>query len=743
MNDTHSSMMKISMAGLIDMSVGKDQIIGRLTAGAACAFALLIGSDHASAQEALPTITIGARRHRVQPPSAPVSGSEGGEGAPATSASVSGASGQREQAARVSSSTAVFGRDKIGTDRIDTVPRVLDATPNAVFSPQGGPIAIRGIGSLGRTGGVDRQLSVGVFLDDVFIGRPYGIPDFLDGLERVEVIRGPQVTRFGWSTLAGAVNLVSPAPADQAGGSLEGSLGRFRMTKVNATLDAPGAPGSLSAHAFASYGRSGGYVLNEYSGGEILAREHVLTRLSALGQMGDATTLRLNVDYYHTRDDGDIVLSPVEDALLSRANYNFPQYRMNDIGGVSARVTHSFGPFDLTSISALRGFYYDFNLDGDFTTAPLFFQGERQQQQQASQEFRLTSTIDGPLSWMVGGTYMFEHFKAQQFFGLERAPTAPDRNLLDQESNTISGVGQLTWKPLDRLIFAGGLRYTHVTRDAAAETRSPLGFGFFGAPTRVTTFASFNNLSPEFSATYLFDDHVAPFVRVSRGFVPGGISQFIDQYRRPNVYRSATAWTYEAGTKTKWLDDRLAFDIVGFYSDISNLQVVQSLSPTTRIVTNAGLSTSFGMEAEARARLFDEVTLSAGYGYTRAVFDSFVDARSRADYSGQEIPFAPWHSASAALDWRRPINDWVALFGGVQYSYKSSYLFVPNSDFRQNDISLLDARIGADIGPFTISLYGKNLLNDRYLNGYFLFGGTDYGSRALPRTFGVLARATW
>jgi iron complex outermembrane receptor protein len=432
-NDKHTlPRMHISTAGSIEMGV-RDEVIGRSAISAVCVLAMLSGGDQASAQSAssdrpadhsipvaLDAITIGAERKKTQAPSA------------STSSSVV--------------STTTLSADRIGVDRIDSVQRALDATPNAVFNPQGGPIAIRGIGSLGRTGGVDRRLSVGVFLDDVYIGRPYGIPDHLYGLERIDVVRGPQVTRYGWSTLGGAFNLMSPAPATKAGASVEGSVSSYGIARAATTLDAPMIPGSLGAHAFFSYGRGSGYVTNDYNGDKILGGENVVGRMSVQGQSGDATMLRLNFDYFHTHDDGDIVLSRVEDALRGHSRYNFPQYCTNDIGGVSARLTHSFDGFDLTSISAFRAFYYDFNLDGEFTSTPFFLQGERQEQQQASQELRPTSTLDGPMSWMAGATYMFEHFKAQQFFGLEAAPSAPDRSRLDQTSSTISGFGQLGWK---------------------------------------------------------------------------------------------------------------------------------------------------------------------------------------------------------------------------------------------------------------------------------------------------------
>ncbi len=650
---------------------------------------------------------------------------------------------RNELARDVPLSTTVLQAKDIGTDRIDTLSRAIDATPNAVFNPQGGPITIRGVSSLGPTGGVDRPQSVGVFLDGVYIARPYGLPRFMDDFGRIEVVRGPQATLYGMNTLGGAINLISTEPADSFKATLEGGLGSHGLGTVKGSFDAPLVPGSLYAHGFLSFGRSNGYVTNDYSGGKVLGGDNFAGKFSILGHIGDATTLRLNFDYSRIRDGGDVVYSPVKDALRLRANYNFPQHRENDIGGVSARLDHAFEAADLTSITALRGFTSDFKLDGDFSPYPLYWQREKQEQKQFSQEFRLSSNTDGPISWMFGGSYMFEDFKAQQQFGLEAMSAFPDRNAFDQASNTLSAFGQLGWKATDRLTFNTGLRYTHVSKDATAETFSPLGFNSFGAPARVSETPSFDNLSPEFSASYNFTQNVMGFARVSRGFLAGGMSQFISTTGQANQYKPETAWTYEAGTKTRWLDDRLELNLTGFYSDISNLQVVQFISPRTRIITNAGASTSYGLELEARAKVTDELTLTAGYGYTHAKFDSFVDPILGVDYSGRDIPFAPRHSVSAGLDWRRAVGGGVTVFAGANYSYKSTYAFTPSSTYRQAAVNLVDARIGIERGPFSISIYGKNLLDERYLSGFFDSRGTAYGSAAPGRTLGVLARARW
>jgi len=89
------------------------------------------------------------------------------------------------------------------------------------------------------------------------------------------------------------------------------------------------------------------------------------------------------------------------------------------------------------------------------------------------------------------------------------------------------------------------------------------------------------------------------------------------------------------------------------------------------------------------------------------------------------------------------MGDGFTVFVGANYSYKSSYAFTPSSTYRQSAVNLVDTGIGVERGSFSISIYGKNLLDKRYLSGFFESSGVAYGSAAPGRTFGVLARVTW
>ena len=232
-------------------------------------------------------------------------------------------------------------------------------------------------------------------------------------------------------------------------------------------------------------------------------------------------------------------------------------------------------------------------------------------------------------------------------------------------------------------------------------------------------------------------DNALGYFRVSRGYKGGGMTQFLGS-GTANTYDPETTWSFELGTKAFLLDDRLSFEAAAFYIDWKDQQVLQFVGPGIgRNVTNAGTSTSRGFEVATTAQLTPEFGLSLGYGYLDARFDSFVDPVTGEDFSDNDVPFAPRHSANVAARYSVPLVERITLTAGADYAFKSSYYFLADNDFEQEPTHLLDAWLTLERGPFSASVWAKNLLDEAYLAGYFQSFGVDMGSPARGRTYGV------
>jgi iron complex outermembrane receptor protein len=313
-------------------------------------------------------------------------------------------------------------------------------------------------------------------------------------------------------------------------------------------------------------------------------------------------------------------------------------------GGISARIDHDFGGMELTSITAIRGHDFSQFLDGEFTPTPSIVQGQVEKQRQFSQELRLSSNNDGPLRWTGGLFYMHEKFDGTQYFDLASLPRdLLSRDVFEQSADTYSAFGEVSYYVLPQLELSAGARLTHDSKSTSSEISSPSGTYMFGYPGYADGDVSFTNFSPEASATWHFSEGNIAYAKISRGYKAGGISPYIEADGSANSYDPETTTSYEIGAKATVLDGRVTLSAAAFYIDWKDQQAVIYTTPFTRVYRNAAAATSKGFEVEGTWAVTDALSLSGGYGYTRAEYDDFVDEVMGQNYTGNPLPFAPEH----------------------------------------------------------------------------------------------------
>jgi iron complex outermembrane receptor protein len=631
-----------------------------------------------------------------------------------------------------------LGAQELRPDRSDTLEGATMRSPNLHFNAQGGPVSIRGITSLGISGGVDRQPAVGLFIDDVYLARPMGYPQLTWGLDRVEVVRGSQSLLYGKNTIGGAVNLVLPTPDGTRGGEVLAGAGGKGGRRASLSWQAPLSQDFAIAASLAWSG-SDGYIHNRADGRTVADGDAASARFVLAGTFANGTRVRLSADYGRDGSDGGLWYAPLGLADAFEADHDFVPKNQVTGGGIALRLDHDFGGMELASITGWRGHDMDYWLDGDFSAAPYLVQGQTERQRQFSQEFRLASGGDMPLGWRAGLFYMREDFRGTQFYDY----ASLSRDLLsltdfNQKTTTASAYGEITWKPSEIWEILAGARYTSERKSTTSEMASPSGSNMFGAPGRAQGRISYDDFSPELSVTRRLGPQSLAYAKLSRGFKSGGISPYIEADGSANRYDPEKTTTLELGWRTGAADGNWTLAATAFYTDWKDQQAVVYTSPVTRVYRNAAAATSKGVEIEAAARLDPEWRLTFGYGYTDARYDDFVDSVMGQDHSGNPMPFAPRHSISLGLDWVRDLADGRQLTAGLDYSFRSSHSFTPDNAFRQAAVHLLDMRIGIEAGGWSASFFARNLTDERYLRNYFDWGGTPYGVAAPGRTVGFL-----
>ena len=290
-------------------------------------------------------------------------------------------------------------------------------------------IFIRGIGS-----GINQafEQSVGYYVDGVNYPRAQQArAPFLD-LERVEVLRGPQLILFGKNSVAGALNVTTAKPSDIFEGYLTTTY-EFGESEIitEGAVSVPISP-RLRTRVAARYRDMDGYVRNltlnrdepqredwtirgtveydvtqditaslkaEYSDFDVLGRqlETLNETPAAAGPFTGLTYGQLLVGVFGA-DAGAL------NNTLDRQRSSNGDFSNNKLQTYVLNVDWNIGDYELKSISSFSGLKYDELCDCDYTGANVFLAGLQEDYDQYSQELRLTSPVNEFYDF-VGGVY--------------------------------------------------------------------------------------------------------------------------------------------------------------------------------------------------------------------------------------------------------------------------------------------------------------------------------------------------
>ncbi|HEY6000106.1 MAG TPA: TonB-dependent receptor [bacterium] len=141
----------------------------------------------------------------------------------------------------------VVTREEIDALDARTVADVLATVPGVIVSQTGQPGGQTSVFLRGASSGQTLVLVDGVRVNNAFNGRYDFVDTTVDNVERIEVVRGPQSTRYGSDALGGVINIVTKRSAAANSGSALVEVGENASTRVRAATTAVLGPVSLSA----------------------------------------------------------------------------------------------------------------------------------------------------------------------------------------------------------------------------------------------------------------------------------------------------------------------------------------------------------------------------------------------------------------------------------------------------------------------------------------------------------------
>ncbi|MBU5937161.1 TonB-dependent receptor [Pseudomonas aeruginosa] len=632
---------------------------------------------------------------------------------------------REEDSQKVPTPITVLGGETLEAQRISRVQDLQQVLPSvnvAYIHARQSSVAVRGIGNNPASDGLEG--SAGIYLDNVYLGRPgMAVFDLLD-IEQLELLRGPQGTLFGKNTTAGVLNISTRAPTFTAERTVEVSGGQDGYFQGRGTVSGPlgeTLAGRLSAYRT----RDDGYIKNIHDDNYLNGGERQGARGQLLFEPNEDFSLRWIADYNEEdSSNGSMVVyggaerfwqraalvgaSPLRDPQRRKVNINGRQHVSVHQGGSSLEANWNLaGGYRLTSISAYRYWHFTPANDEQLNVSAINDTGVEVHDRQFSQEIRLASPTGGAFDYVVGA-YAFRQNLGNKTF-TSYGPFA-DLYLLGAnlgalndtyskangkiETDSFALFAQGTWHLTERLDFTAGLRGTYEEKNAKVERFAPLGgaaVGGVGAAVRNGQLGAYDsgdlsqyNFAPSalLSLSYQFSDDLLGYASLSHGEKSGGVNLAVGSAPSAGadslLVGPERANDAELGLKSTLFDRRLLLNANLFWTGIHGYQATtlyQAPGSTqlVQVLANAGSVRSRGLEFEATALPLRGLTLNFNGSYNDVTYLSFKDAPCPAEVSTR--PGAP---SSCDLTGQRVVgaSKWIANLNG-EYQWRLDDRFQP------------------------------------------------------------------
>ncbi|AMO70053.1 TonB-dependent receptor [Zhongshania aliphaticivorans] len=134
---------------------------------------------------------------------------------------------------------SAFSGDRLEAQGVETTIDLQLVTPSLTMTSTAGftLIYLRGIGSSAFISSFDP--SVATYVDGIYVPMQQGAVTDLAGIERVEVLKGPQGTLFGRNSTGGAISITSKTPGDELEANLSADIANYDSEKYKFYVAGP------------------------------------------------------------------------------------------------------------------------------------------------------------------------------------------------------------------------------------------------------------------------------------------------------------------------------------------------------------------------------------------------------------------------------------------------------------------------------------------------------------------------
>ncbi len=594
-------------------------------------------------------------------------------------------------------------------------------------------------------------------------------------IERVEVLRGPQGTAFGNSSMGGAVRIIPAAPKLDR---FEGKVGAsYSLTSkeggendmMQGVVNLPLIERKLAVRATAYRFDDSGFY-NNRAGSDAAFRSAVVSqygvdafaadqdevgsynviggRIAALFQATD--TLRFTLSYLSQKAELDgtpvsssgtydqtVLLVPPEHTLRGQSG----EASDTDIDIANALMEYDLGWGDLMATyshtrsgSVLASTYT--SIDTDWPLSPKADSGHRED----VGEIRIATRLDGAWNFL-GGLYIedveddyladFVWYGSGNFFsgGQRLLGVYDEGRSLKQKA----AFGEASWEFVKGLTLTGGIRAYEYDRRSRLDA---VGLAFYGVNGRHelrdteasgTTFRANLSYKPNENALlYAGWSQGFRLGQTQAGVTPGvcdrngdgvvdGTNISVESTTRVN---SDDVDSYEIGGKFALFERRLTISADVFRMEWSGMPVrvtAGSLATGCGLGynANAGEALSEGVELQANFQVSEPFRIDFGASRIRARLAEDVPAVTPPAFDGDRLPASPEVNANLGLQYAFEVGGHQAMVRADSIYVGSFYSTLQQSPTTKTDGYVkVDASARVAIRNLSVDLFVRNLTNE-------------------------------
>ncbi len=643
---------------------------------------------------------------------------------------------------QIPEAVTVVGSDDISARSAEHLEQVLSFAPNVNYSSgasRGRFYQIRGIGE--RSQFIDPvNPSVGLVIDGIDMTGLGGAATLFD-IKQVEVLRGPQGTRFGANALAGMINIRSNDPTKETEGYLSARAGNYDSYGLGGAVSgslSDTAQGRIAVHGY----QSDGYIDNTFLDRDDTNNiDEIIARGKLAFQVSDDTDIGLTY-LYADIDNGYDAFS-----------LDNTRETLSDDPGTDAQETHALAlslDTQLNSAAVLQSeitssrsdIEYSYDEDWSYVgIAPgweysVFDQYLREYERNTA-DIRLLSGTDGRLfgnstDWVVG------LYAMQRSEDLTRNRTGKTQYQSELDAASFAAYGELSLSLGEMLRFIAGTRVENWTNEFSDSN---------GLDDKTDETLVAAKLTAEALITY---DHLA-YLSLARGYKAGGVNSEPALDSALRTFDAEINHSIEVGLKSSMLENSLKTRIAAFYIDRKDQQIKNSFTymedgaPQFKdYIGNTKNGKNYGFELESDWDITERLNWALSYGYLITEIGEYT---YESEYygvfvqDGRQQAHAPQYSTATALTYG--LTD--ALSVRLETEAKDEFYFSDSHDLKSEAYVLWHARVAYAQPAYEVALYGRNLTDRDYevrgfgfgndpRDGYSSYGHYQYGE---PLTYGV------